>query len=447
MDKDRKLKRYRRKDYSEVVEFPVEIVGRDGVVRHYDFEESVRLYLRRLSFAPMRFTDDDLVAAEQGHCKARIEQLRRSFFHLHGWSTDDGGRGPEAARPDHAGELTAFLLRIFRDPGRVDVRFSPLDRVAPGDLWYLQRDGVAGGLLLYAFAFEAHDDGTTVAYHALLRDLRTSEGTQGDAERLIGFHQSGDCAFVLTGRGEDVAALASAVHGAPEGADEPSPWDEVVEFVRRGDAMAALLRCRSLLELQPWHRDAYALGAALAMGLQRPSDAEDLAFVGTRYLPDDALLHHYLGLSRYGQGRLVEADAALSRALTLAPELTVARSLAVILATDRGRLLRALRTGRLPEGVGPDGLDEVAHQALLGSLGRAVRFFAVIAACALVCSGAAVVLGWKVLVPLGAVLMVGGVGITALARRYRDNRARHLHEDVQVALQRVRRTRSAQRGR
>ena len=60
VDKNRRLRRYGRKDYTQVVDFPVEIVGRDGVVRRYSFEELLRqtrataiptLRARRLSTA------------------------------------------------------------------------------------------------------------------------------------------------------------------------------------------------------------------------------------------------------------------------------------------------------------------------------------------------------------------------------------------------------------
>ena len=63
MDKGRKLRRYSRKEYSQVVDFPVEIVGRDGVVRRYTFEESVRLYQRRIASAGMRYDDGEVVKA------------------------------------------------------------------------------------------------------------------------------------------------------------------------------------------------------------------------------------------------------------------------------------------------------------------------------------------------------------------------------------------------
>ncbi len=71
VDKVRKLRRYQRKDYSQLVDFPVEIVGRDGVVRRYSFEASVRLYQRRIALAPMRYEDQEVVDAEVQHCRKR----------------------------------------------------------------------------------------------------------------------------------------------------------------------------------------------------------------------------------------------------------------------------------------------------------------------------------------------------------------------------------------
>ncbi|MEC9388543.1 MAG: hypothetical protein VX944_00570, partial [Myxococcota bacterium] len=63
MSKTNKIRRYRRKDYTSVVEFPVEIIGRDGMVRRYSFEESIRLYERRIASADIRYTDRELVLA------------------------------------------------------------------------------------------------------------------------------------------------------------------------------------------------------------------------------------------------------------------------------------------------------------------------------------------------------------------------------------------------
>ena len=105
MDKNGKLQRYDRKDYSELVDFPVEIVGRDGVVRRYVFEDSVRLYQRRITFAPIRYRDAELAAAEVGHCRSRISQLRTSYFVQFGWGTPDGDTVGQELFGELAGEL------------------------------------------------------------------------------------------------------------------------------------------------------------------------------------------------------------------------------------------------------------------------------------------------------------------------------------------------------
>ena len=38
-EKGRRLRRYQNKDYDDLVDFPVEIVNRDGMVRRFSFED------------------------------------------------------------------------------------------------------------------------------------------------------------------------------------------------------------------------------------------------------------------------------------------------------------------------------------------------------------------------------------------------------------------------
>ena len=132
MDKSVKLQRYDRKDYTELVDFPVEIVGRDGVVRRYTFEDSIRLYQRRITFAPIRYQyDGDLVRAEVNHCRSRIDQLRRSYFHRYGWGTPEGQISAEEAFGDLAGELAAFLCRVLGVEGRPEIHFERISVPEP----------------------------------------------------------------------------------------------------------------------------------------------------------------------------------------------------------------------------------------------------------------------------------------------------------------------------
>lgn len=441
MDKDSRLKRYQRKDYTEVVDFPVEIVGRDGAVRRYDFEESVRLYQRRMTFAAVRFRDEDVIAAEQGHCRARVEQLRRSYFHLHGWTPQIGRGGPESSRLDIAGEIAGFLLRVFRETGRLSIRFTEVAQDGLGRIWFVEREGLTGGLLLYTWNFEGSTgERAQSEFVGLLKELRGADATLGDAERLVGYHRCDDCGFVLTGRARDVEGLAAAAPTEDEQTDaEPSDWEEVVELVRHGNLPSAFLRCRSIVEVQPWHRDAYALGAWLAVHLRSPGEAEDLAFVGARYYPTDPLLQLALGLARLHQGRSAEASVALSDALVRAPGLTAARSLLLITSLGQGRLWRAARLVRLPAGVAI-GADEQAHRRLVALLVRVVAFAVLGVTAVASASFGVTVLGGAALVPLVVSVMVCGLGGRWFRKRFEEVRERHYFEDPERALERVRRT-------
>lgn len=435
MDKDRRIRRYRRKDYTEMVEFPVEIVGRDGQVRRYDFEESIRLYQRRMHFAPMRFADEDVVAAEQGHCRARIEQLRRSYFHLYGW----GGEGPEVTDVEHAGELVSLLLRAFRVRERLDVRFSRLGGDArSGELWFMERPSPAASFLLYAYHFDGPDgEAAQLAFAARLRELRGTGDCGGDAERLVIWRHANDCGFVVTGRGEDVSTIAALAPGDDgELGLEPTPWDEAVSFVRRGDLPTAFLRCRWLVEEQPWHRDAYALGAALALTLRRALDAEDLALVGSCYAKNDPLLFYYGGLARLHQGRRPEAMELLLAAASGSRPLQPAISALGWAHLAQGNLVAALRT---LQSAGPvrDSADATLRRELL----LEARWLALVVALGGLVLGVSLFLlvsGRTVppVVPLAGLIFVG-LWVWRARRVLRELGLRVRYEDPEQVLRRV----------
>lgn len=373
MDKNGKLQRYDRKDYTELVDFPVEIVGRDGVVRRYTFEDSIRLYQRRITFAPIRYRDVDLIRAEANHCRSRIGQLRRSYFHRYGWGTPKGNVTAEEQFGNLAGELAAFLCRVLRIDGRPALHFQPLG--AHGEdgcvtVWYVTPDPPLKSMLLYFHRFDTHRDRDSEAQQDRVRDrfftsLRAFEragADTGDAERLIAFHHTVDCGFVLTGRAGD--------HPLPlsnDGESKPvhvatTAWDEVMEIVRRGDHEGALRRCRELVREQPWHRNAYVAGAMLAAFLDEHVVGDDLALVGTRYFPTDAPLSYYLGICRLRLGRTRDAERALRRALELEPGHVAARAQLVILLLQTRRSGEARHALLLGRDVEPD--DKRTHRDL-----------------------------------------------------------------------------------
>jgi lipoprotein NlpI len=343
MDKHRKLRRYQQKDYSMLVEFPVEIVGRNGVVRTYSFVDSIRLYQRRIASAASRYDDDEVIEAEIGHCRRRIKQLRRSWFERYAWAAVRSLSSREVAGGEMAAEVAAFLTRYTGSIERAE-RFEIRALGASGlaRSWYLERDE-GSALLLYLYRFEARDDcparREAKAFLASLEDVHL----EGEVEYLYASHFTDDCGLLLTGTepdDPDGAERAEAPDG-PGAYEFGDPVSQAVAMLRAGDAEDALQLLDSLLLLQPDHRSA-SLTAALAAGhLGSPQQAELYVRLASAYHPDDGILAHHLGIALLQQGRLMEAGAAFERALQLQPWLFPSRLLLILIALHERRLDRA----------------------------------------------------------------------------------------------------------
>jgi len=412
MDKNWKLQRYDRKDYSELVDFPVEIVGRDGVVRRYTFEDSIRLYQRRITFAPIRYRDTDLIRAEVNHCRSRIGQLRRSYFHRYGWGTPEGQPSAEETFGDLCGELAAFVSRVLDCDGRPEIRFDPLEPEVDGaSTWFVTPDDARAGMILYLHRFPEKDpDDARERFFGSLKTLERLGRAGGDCERLIAFHHSVDCGFVLTGRGADLQRFVRS-RGRSQRVDvAPTPWDEVLEVIRKGDYEAALRRCRTLVKQQPYHRNAYVAGAMLANFLGDHHLAESLARLGAHYFPRDGALQYYLGVALLR----IEHDEAASRlalAVELAPEMVAARALLAVLYTESGRRQEALSVMQIPADVKPDDRRAASELHRLGQWIRWRRHMFIGGAALVTTSAAAAALiGLPGLVPgiVGTGVVAGG---------------------------------------
>ncbi|MFT5586594.1 MAG: hypothetical protein ACI9VR_004193 [Cognaticolwellia sp.] len=336
MDKTRKLKRYRRKDYSQVVDFPVEIVGRDGVVRRYSFESSVRLYQRRIASAPGRYGDAELVYAEVQHCRHRIKQLRASYLRRHGFS-DLGVQSQNLG--DLAGEVTAFLRRCFGSPASLLV-LQPLDDQAWGQSWYLEQpqSGVAYLLSLYPFEHYGACEGRE-AFFETLRVLRGSKGDQ--VEALVAFHHSGDCGLVLTCQG--VHADMPLSDDSPELIDEESrsgPWAEGLRALAEEDLSSALACFEEAQLSRPFARRIAVACGSIADMLGEFASAETSARIGLNAFPDDPVLRYQLALAQVRGGELRGARVSLERC-PKRQRLPQAELLKGIIALREGRIVAA----------------------------------------------------------------------------------------------------------
>lgn len=436
MDKPRKLRKYRQKDYSMLVEFPVEIVGRNGVVRTYSFEDSIRLYQRRIASAPNRYDDKEVVEAEVEHCRQRIRQLRRSYFERYAWAAIRGLSRREAAGGEMAAEVTAFLARYAGSIHRAE-RFGITAVESSGNarVWYLELPGRAP-LLLYLYRFGAGEDCPARAeLEAFIKTLEAA-GTVGEVEHLHAHHTTADCGLVLTGPekpGQDEDEPSG--HGVSGVQSELlDPVSQAITMLRAGNATDALQLLDSLLILQPDHRGA-AITAALAAGhLGSPQQAELYIRLAAAYHPDDGILYHHLGVALLQQDRLDEAEVALERALSHQSWLFPSRLLLVLLALHAGKLDRATTMlSALRPSEGQPQLDATRSVQALVRRARWRRWGLAVGILASALSGTWVVLGQPLAIPCFFATLSASALLVQLTRRPKPlSVAREVARRVQV---------------
>jgi len=376
MDKGRKLKRYSRKDYSQLVEFPVEIVGRDGIVRQYTLAESIRLYQRRIASASSRYKDREVIEAEERHCRQRIDQLRKSYFAHFGWAALRVVDNATAVAGEFAGEVASFLRRCLEsaatEPELMD--FSFIEHGDGCEIYFIREplerasDGSDGGKplthLLYLFRF-GHKGGSIEreAFFNFLRVLQKVPREAEGVEKLTAFHHTADCGFILTGQdvlpdpSRNAQILAVDGHGTPALAEE-----EGLALLRRakivleqGYREQALRLFVAAYEENHYRKEAYIGAASVGDSIGAFADAETAALMGTYYFPEDPTLHYLLAVAYLRRGKPTEARNAIHAAKELAPTAMAPMAVNGLLAVCAGRLhLGAQALKGLPDDI-PEG--------------------------------------------------------------------------------------------
>ena len=419
MDKGRKLRRYSRKDYTQLVDFPVEIVGRDGVVRRYSFEESVRLYQRRIASASMRYEDGDIVTAEVRHCRRRIGQLRESYFARYGWAAL---RVPGGGQLDGelAGEVAAFLRKCV-GPGLGDgldgLELSFLGEEADHRLYFVHGEGGlldGGSAILYLYRFETGGScPEREAFFDYLKVLQTVRKAGPGVETLVAFHHTADCGLILSRQAAAHEALSDAAPTSDDPAwDEPGeaaddPVREAMVLLRKGRAPGALALLEAAYEEQPYRRSAYMAAAVVADQLGEHARGETAALMGSRYFSGDRLLGYHLAAARLRLRDPDGAEQALEPLLGEHGEAAAVRLLQSILRLERGRL-RAGARGLRDAARGAAADSDIHQAARTLRLQLLARRLLRIAGAAL---GLAATLAWFQGPPLAALLAVPGAGL------------------------------------
>ncbi len=343
MERPPRIRRYLKKDYSSRVEFPVEILGRDNQVRRYPFDDAVRLYHRRIETASLRYADPDTVDAEVGHCRLRIDQLRRSYIAAAG-----AGR-PSAASGLLGGPMAADILFFLRrvlgesDGDAASATLVSLPGNGAGELWWWSGVGPSRGCTLYAFRLDG--EGPPAARLALERELarlRASAHESG-AEHLYAGLITADLALLLAGTEHWEGPSGILNLGAAGYADDDQPvdpWRAAMLALQEGQVHHALRTLEAALDADPTRRVLARSGAVVAVMAGEPGRAEFIARFGLLAEPTDGLLRYLLALSGAMQGRPLDPSLFGPGA----PRGTLAM-LAALHALAAGRPVSALSAG------------------------------------------------------------------------------------------------------
>jgi len=347
------LRAYENKDYSEVIQFPVELVDRDGVVRRYSYEESLAVYHRRIQSAPWRLDDEQVVKAEIGHCSRRIAQIKQSFkAQPPGQTVHDN---PRAILGEGYEIIVAFYRKILERrqlclDGDLEMAVALLQDEAECRLYHLSFGSQQGGHLLYVYPFEKPgDQDPRVAWREATQRHRRYSGAQ--VERLLLAAQGESAGYILTGteeipRGlrarvrtddrfdEGLSARAAAsqeealqpgwlneLSGLEGGSGWGDAFDQGMSELRMDQLTQALHLFQKAVEKNPYHRESYlaVLGVLDTMG--NYDEADLYGQMALAHLPDDGLLRYRLAILHVRQGRLDEALAAFDDAVKLEPSL------------------------------------------------------------------------------------------------------------------------------
>ena len=263
-----------QKKYNECIDFPVEIVGKDGVVRHYSFEESISLYQRRIRLARLRFDTAEQRDRELTHCANRIAQLRRSFFARYGWESFQlTDRIPSHFPIELSGELSAYLRRQF-GCGK-EHSAARLDCInEESNLWMFSivLDGWQGMLycstsndVLDAFA----DNCSTVP----------SENLEFIVDRVT----DSDVSFLLT----SISGQINLVE--PDLVSDVPSINVAYQAITDGNLVEALAHLMHLVEYEPYNKQAYWAGMILAEQLRVHEQGLLLTNLALSYFPDEIL--------------------------------------------------------------------------------------------------------------------------------------------------------------
>jgi len=344
-EREQKLQSYSRKDYSEEIDFPVELVDRDGVVRRYTYEESLAVYHRRIQSAPWRHGDESLVQAEVGHCIRRITQIKESYNTRQKDGRVAPSSNPRAALGPGFRVLMGYYRKVLERRDLVlTEHFLPqvqlLEDSSSCRIYHVGFGRGGGGHLFTVYPFgqgqAAHGRSPFLAAQAALRSV-----IQGvDVERLLLAEESDRAGYLLTGTSDlppglrdfcEVIQQAGTLEELPSLVDTGVPargsskatapgqeaYEEGLMAVQEERLEDAIFEFITSVEANPYHRESFLLLLALLDGAGRYDEAKLYGDLAERSLPEDGLVAYRQGITAVRHADLQGAIAYFDRAASL----------------------------------------------------------------------------------------------------------------------------------
>ena len=329
-----KIQRYQRKDYNQCIEFPVEIVGRDGVIRQYSFEQSILLYQQRMSSARQRYVSSDIIDAEIEHCSKRIAQLRRSYFIRYGWeSFRFVDSPPNFLSMEIAGEIAAFLRTNFGCGVRqANAKLRCLSENKLDMIFSVSIEKESNVFLLYT-----HGNGKK--YREFLSLHQFQEGEHVD--KILLTHDGRNIWLTLTGKSLDYVEVESNEQ------EVNTVLSDALNAVKQGRLTEGLARFFIAFEQNPYCRGAYWGAAIVAEKVHAYADAELALQMGTRYFPDDPGLLIRLAATQLRRADGNAAAISLQKAIEKGGASELTNYLGVIVELVQGKIFGKLNKLRV----------------------------------------------------------------------------------------------------
>jgi len=348
-ERDQKLKSYEKKDYTEQIEFPVELVDRDGVVRRYTYEESLAVYHRRIQSAPWRHGDESLIQAEVDHCSRRISQIKESYKKRRAEGRAAPSSNPRAALGPGFQVLMSYYRKVLerRDLILHD-DFMPqvvlLEDSACCRTYHVGFGRGGGGHLFYVYPFGQGEAALGRTPFLEAKSALRSVASGVDVERLLLADEGERAGYILTGTSDlppglrdfcsvlsesaTLAEFSSLVEpespgrlGRGLGAPGQAAYEEGIIAVQEERLEDAIAHFVESIEANGYHRESYLLLLALLDGAGRYAEARLYGNLAERNLPEDGLVAYRQGIGAVRHGDFEEAVRYFDLAARLSPTL------------------------------------------------------------------------------------------------------------------------------